>query len=56
MTAIADVAIPYRASGLALTLGLIVTVASWFVALALWFNWMNYFAGGHEDRSVAAIA
>ncbi|WP_018220867.1 hypothetical protein [Salinispora pacifica] len=56
MTAIADAAIPYRASGLALTLGLIVTVASWFVALASWFNWKDYIAGGHEDRSVAAIA
>lgn len=41
---------------LALTLGLLFTAALWLVALASWFNWKNYFAGGHEGGSVAAIA
>lgn len=56
MTAIADAAIPYRASSLALTLGILITAASCLVALASWFNWKNYFPDGHQDRSVAAIA
>lgn len=56
MTVIADTATTYRASSLALTLGLLIAAGSWFVALASWFNWKNYFAGGHEGRSVAAIA
>lgn len=56
MTAIADAAIPDRASGLVLTLGLLMTAASCLVALASWFNWKNYFPDGHQDRCVAAIA